>query len=94
MILKYPSAWIPITLSLIVLIAFLVGVALFGPPIRQPDEGAGAHLFQIWLVLEVLMIAFFAIKWVPQRPKDALQILILQIVATLAACAPVFYFHL
>ncbi len=94
MILKHPSAWIPIAMSLIVLMAFFISIAVFGTPVRQPDEGTGAHLFQIWLVLEVLMVAFFAVKWLPQKPKDALRVLSLQIVAALAACAPVFYFHL
>ena len=93
-IIKKPSAWIPIALSLVVLAAMLISFALFGPPVRQPDEGTGAHLFQIWLVLEVFMVGFFAIKWLPQKPKPAFLVLVIQIVAVLAACAPVFYFKL
>ena len=81
-------------LSLSVLGIMLVSIAMFGPPVREPDEGTAAHLFQIWMVLEVLMVAFFAIKWLPQAPKQALLILALQVVAALAACAPVFYFKL
>jgi len=72
----------------------LIWIAIAGPPVRQPDEGTGAHLFQIWLVLEILMVSFFAIKWLPQKPKPALLILAIQIIAILAACAPVFYFKL
>ncbi|MBI3335814.1 MAG: hypothetical protein HY001_04960 [Candidatus Portnoybacteria bacterium] len=93
-IIKKPSAWIPIVLSLAVLATMLIYIAIAGAPTRQPDEGTAAHLFQIWLVLEALMIGFFAIKWLPQRPKQALLVLAIQIVAALAACAPVFYFRL
>jgi hypothetical protein len=81
-------------MSLTVLAAFLFHIAMFGIPVREADEGTGAHLFQIWLVLEVLLVAFFAIKWLPRAPKQALLVLAIQIVAALAACAPVFYFKL
>jgi len=93
-IIKKPSAWIPIVLSLVWLVAWGIIFATTGAPTRQPDEGTAAHLFQIWLVLEVLMVGFFAVKWLPQRPKDALIILAIQIIAALAACAPVFYLRL
>ena len=92
--IKKPSAWIPIAISLTVLVIMLIYIALLGVPTREADEGTGAHLFQIWLVLEVLMVAFFAIKWLPQKPKQALLILAIQIIAILAACAPVFFLKL
>ena len=81
-------------MSLTVLAIILIRIAMFGVPVREADEGTGAHLFQIWMVLEVLMVAFFVIKWLPQTPKQALLVLAIQIVAALAACAPVFYFKL
>lgn len=93
-ILKQPSAWIPVTLSLVVVTAWCIGLTTVGTPVREPDEGVGAHLFQMWLVLEVLMVAFFATKWLPRRPMQALFVLAIQIVAVLAGCAPVFYFKL
>jgi hypothetical protein len=89
-IIKHPSAWIPIATSLIVLAIMLIGIAVFGIPHREADEGTAAHLFQIWLVLEVIMVAFFGIKWLPQQPQQAFQALALQVVATLAAMSPVF----
>ncbi len=94
LILKHPSAWVPLAASLVVLILWAISIVVSGSPVRQPDEGAGAHLFQIWLVFEIFMVAFFAIKWLPKAPKQTFLILILQIVAALAACAPVFYFNL
>jgi hypothetical protein len=53
-----------------------------------------AHLFQIWLVLEALMRAFFAMRWLPLMPKRTLLVMAIQIGGVLAACAPVFYFDL
>jgi hypothetical protein len=93
-ILKRPSAWIPIVLSLAVIAAWLISIAASDIPHREADEGTAAHLFQIWLVLEVLMIGYFGIKWLPQKPKQAVMVLTIQIVAALAACAPVFYLNL
>ena len=93
-LLKKPSAWLPIVISLAVLAIILVILRVAGIPTRETDEGTGAHLFQIWLVLEVFLIAFFAIKWLPRRPTQALLILALQIVAVLAACTPVFLLKL
>ncbi len=92
-LLKKPSAWIPIAMSLSVLALMLVVITHFGVPSRQEDEGTGAHLFQIWLLLEVFMITFFGVKWLPQKPSDALLILFMQIVAVLLACSPVRYFN-
>ncbi len=92
-LVKRPSAWIPIMLPIGILLMLLITLATTGL-VRQEDEGVQAHLFQLWLVVEVVMIAFFALKWVPRAPKQALLILLAQIIASLAACFPVFYFNL
>ena len=93
-LLKKPSAWIPLALPLFFVAVILVRLITLGPPGREQDEGTMAHLFQLWLLSEPFLLAFFALKWVPQRPKPALAILALQILAALAACFPVFYFEL
>ena len=36
------------------------------------------------------LLAFFLIKWLPRAPKAALSVLALQILAALAAMAPVY----
>jgi len=91
--LKRPTAWIPIGMSMVAL-AIVVGHLLLFGTAREPDEGAAAHLFQLLIALQVPLIAFFAFKWLPKSPAQALQVLAMQAVALVAAFAPVFYFKL
>lgn len=93
-LIKKPSAWIPIAIPLTFFAILLYRLVMFGPPVREADEGTLAHLFQLWLVLEVFMVSFFAIKWLPQAPKQALVILAIQIIAALLPISVVFYFNL
>ncbi len=92
-LIRQPSAFLPVALSLVALALVLGHVALFGV-IHEADEGAAAHIWQILMVVQVPIIAFFAFKYLPQKPKQALRVLSLQIVAALAACAPVFFLKL
>jgi len=62
----------------------LVGVA------RQADEGTAAHLWQLLMAGQAPIIAFFAIKWLPRAPRQAIGVLVVQAVGLLAAVAPVF----
>jgi len=84
----------PIAMPLTFLVIMLIRLAKFGVPAPEADEGILAHLFQIWIVLEVLMVLYFAIKWIPQMPKQALFILTLQIAAALSVLVPVFLLKL
>lgn len=93
-IMRRPSAWLPVALSLVVLALWAFGIAAYGPPAREADEGTAAHLFQLWLALEVVLVAFFAIRWLPQSFRRALPVLLVQISLAAAACAPVVYFDL
>ncbi len=61
---------------------------------RMRMKGTGAHLFQLWIVLEVFAVSFFAIKWLPQRPKQALFVLALQVLAAFFPLAIVFFLKL
>lgn len=92
-LLKKPSAWLPIAMSLTALAILLGFFALYGV-VREEDEGTAAHLFQLLMGGQMPIIAFFAIKWLPQLPKQALQVLALQLIAALLVLAPVFYFKL
>jgi hypothetical protein len=84
-----PSAFLPVAMSIAALATVLVYVARFGVA-KQPDEGAAAHLWQLLMATQVPIIAFFAVRWLPRAPRRALPVLALQVVAALAAAAPVF----
>lgn len=90
--LKHPSAFLPVGMSLGALVTVLVFLALHGPA-PQADEGAAAHIWQFLMAAQAPIVLFFAIKWAPQSPRQALPILALQVGAALAAMAPVYLFH-
>lgn len=91
--LKRPSALIPLAMSFAALSLVLGHIALVGVA-READEGTGAHLWQLLMVGQIPVIAFFAITWLPRAPRQALVVLVLQAVAGLAAAAPVFLLNL
>ena len=90
--LKHPSAFLPVAMSLVALATVLAFLARHGPA-PQADEGTAAHIWQILMAAQVPIVAFFAIRWVPQAPRQATLILALQVCAAIAAMAPVFLLH-
>ena len=92
-LLKKPSAFLPVAMSLAALATVFIHIALFGAA-REPDEGTAAHIFQLLLLLQLPIVVFFAVKWLPRFPRPALLVLALQAVAGLVALAPVFFFNL
>jgi len=89
-IAKQPSAWIPVAMSLAALVIVLAHVARFGV-VHETDEGAAAHLWQLLMAGQVPIVAFFAFKWLPRTPRQALQVLALQAAAALASFAAVYF---
>jgi hypothetical protein len=75
------------------LVTLLVALAI-GGVIRETDEGAAAHIWQLLMGGQIPIVAYFAIKWLPQAPRQALYVLALQAAAGLAAAAPVYLLHL
>lgn len=90
--LKHPSAFLPVAMSLAALSTVLVFLAVNGPA-PQPDEGAAARVWQLLMAAQAPIVLFFALKWVPQAPRRAVPILALQVAAALTALAPVFLLH-
>jgi hypothetical protein len=94
-LIKKTSAWLPIAMSLAALMLLLVYLIIFGiNQYHNSDEGIAAHLFQLLMAGQVPIIMFFVIKYLPQMPKQALKVLALQIIAALAAFAPVYFLEL
>jgi hypothetical protein len=93
LMLKRPSAFIPVAMSVAALTLVLVGVVFFRAA-RESDEGAIAHLWQLLIAGQLPVVAFFAIKWLPHSPRSAFLVLALQAVALLAALSPVYFLDL
>jgi len=92
-VMKRPSAFLPVAMSLTALTIVLIHIALFGHA-REVDEGTTAHLWQILMAGQMPVLAFFLIKWLPRAPRQTLCVLALQAGAVLASLAPVIYFNL
>ena len=88
-LLKNPSAFLPLAMSFGALATVIIYVAIFGPA-PQADEGTAAHIWQILMAGQIPIIVFFAVKWLPRAPKQALLVLVLQGSAALMALAPVY----
>ena len=89
--IKEPSALLPLIMS-VVAIAIVYGHAAVFGIVHEADEGTPAHIFQLLIALQVPIVAFFAVKWLPQAPKQALMILALQAAGVIVALAGVYFF--
>jgi len=87
--IKRPSAFVPMAMSFAALAIVVIHIIRSGVA-READEGTAAHLWQLLMAAQIPIIAFFAIRWLPQSPRSALPVLALQAVAALAALAPVY----
>lgn len=87
--MKRPSAFLPAAMSAAALAVVLIHIALYGAA-READEGTAAHLWQLLMAGQAPIMAYFALKWLPRNPAAALRVLALQVVAGLAALAPVY----
>src|SRR4051794_16329348 len=90
--LRQPTAFMPIAMSLAALMVVLGQIVLVGIA-RQADEGTAAHLWQLLILAQAPIVAFFAIKYLPRNPRQAVIILLLQGIAVLSALAPVYFLH-
>jgi hypothetical protein len=90
---RIPSAIIPLVMSGVALAAVLCHLLTLRDG-RAPDEEIAAHLFQLLFAGQAPFVAFFAVKWLPREPSQALYVMALQAAAALVALAPVVIFDL
>ncbi len=88
LMMKRPSAFLPLLMSLAALTVVLGHIALMGVG-READEGTAAHLFQLLMAAQIPLMIFFALKWLPRDPKQTFVVLALQLGAALAPIAAV-----
>ena len=89
-LLKQPSAWLPIGMSLAGL-GLVVGHAAVYGIVHEADEGAAAHIFQILMAVQLPFLGYFAVKWLPKAPGRAVRVMGLQALAITAAFASVYW---
>src|SRR6266540_5349370 len=89
-LIRQPSAFLPLVMSLAALGLVLGHAAVFGV-VHEADEGAAAHIWQILMALQVPILAYFMLKWLPTKPRETLQILLLQAATWLANFAAVYW---
>ena len=87
-----PSAIVPILMSSAAL-AIVIGYLLMFGSARQADEGTAAHLWQLLMAGQAPIIIYFAIRWLPADPRNAVPVLALQIAAALAAVFPIWWLN-
>ena len=87
--LKHPSAFVPLLMSLTAL-GIVVGYLASNGPAPQADEGTAAHLWQLLMAAQIPIVLFFACKWLPQAPRQGALALALQVGVALAALLPVY----
>jgi hypothetical protein len=86
---KSPAAWIPIAMSLAALAIVLFHVAMFGIA-PQSDEGVEAHLFQLLIAGQAPIVVVYAFRSLPRVPRAAFLVVGIQVLAMVAAIAPVY----
>ena len=92
-IVKKPSAFLPVAMSLTALAVVLLNIAIFGTA-READEGAAAHIYQLLMAAQLAPLIIFAVRWLPRSPKQAALVLALQGGAAVTALAPVYFLGL
>jgi hypothetical protein len=89
-LLKEPSAYLSLAMASACLALVLGHFAMYGN-LHEVDEGTPAHLFQLLMVAQVPIVGYFAIKWLPRSPSQALQVLAMWAAVVIAAFAGVYF---
>ncbi len=89
-VIRQPSAYLPLLMSLAALLLVVGHAAIFGV-VHEADEGTAAHIFQILMAAQLPIVAYFVIKWLPREPRESLKVLALLAAEWLAAFAGVYW---
>jgi len=92
-LIRRPAAFLPIVMSVAALVLLGVVAASSGL-VREPDEGAVAHIWQLLIAGQSPILAYFLIRWLPRLPRSTVYVFALQLAAALAAMAPVHFLGL
>lgn len=90
---RMPSAYMPLAMSALAFLLVLGSILLFGA-VRQADEGAAAHLFQLLVIGQVPLVAWSLFQRMKGDKALALAVFGLQAAFLGIALLPVWYFNL
>jgi len=85
---RHPSAFIPLLMSLAALAILAAHLLIFGTA-HEADEGTSAHLFQLLMVGQIPLVAYFALTSRRRTADHVLLVLGAQLLAAAGALAPV-----
>lgn len=85
------SGWAPVAMSAAALAAVAVHLLTSGRA-PQADEGTAAHLWQLLMAGQLPVIAWFVVRWVPERGRPALAVMAVHVAAMSVAALPVWWF--
>jgi|SRR5580658_3756324 hypothetical protein len=89
-----PSGFVPLIMSGLALHVIVLRLVLVGAAQQahggRPDEGSEAHIWQILMSGQVPIGLYFAARWLRSDPLGTLSVVGFQVLAFVAAAAPVF----
>lgn len=88
---RLPSAYMPLVMSVSAVVFMLLYVAVYGVSDPGGDERGPARLFQLIMLAQLPIMAYFAIRWLPIAPKQGLIVLAMQILAWVTPVALIIY---
>jgi hypothetical protein len=88
--LKHWSGWLPLAIPVFIFLLGVRSVAINGF-VQQADEGTEAHIFQLLMPVQLALMGYFTLTWVPRAPRQALPVLALQLFATVALFAALYW---
>jgi hypothetical protein len=89
--LRQLSAFVPLAMSFAALLLVIYQLITSSNSMGA-EADASKSVFQLLIVGQAPFAAYFAVKWMPRAPGDAMLILALQAAAAVAALAPTMFF--
>jgi hypothetical protein len=90
LLIKKPSALLPMAMSFAALAILLTHIALDGIA-READEGTAAHLFQLLIAAQLPVAGYFALRWLPGFPRQAAAVLAMQFAVALVPLSVLYW---
>lgn len=88
--MRWLGAILPPAMTLTVVAAGIVRAVQIGG-FREADENSAAHLFQLFMPAEVVIIALFAATQLPRDRAWTLRVVAVQVTAAVALIAGVYF---